>query len=287
MEIVPISESVCRLGEGPMWDHGDKLLYWVDSLAPSLFRHDPTSGETRKWDLPGQTVGSLALRRKGGLILAMDQGFHVFDPDSAYLQTVAEPLAGRDDQRFNDGKVDRRGRFIAGSMNCDYANDPEPKGDMFGLGCDLGVTAMLDGFICFNGPCFSPDGGTLYLTGRDMTAIEAFDYDAEKGDLDNGRVLIAGINPDGATVDAEGFVWSAQWDDACLLRIAPDGTIAARVDVPGQVVTSVMFGGPSLETIYVTTALRDGTPAPSPDAGKTLALLGTGFKGLPEPYFAG
>ena len=287
MEIVPISDDVCRLGEGPMWDHGDKLLYWVDGLAPRLFRHDPTSGETRNWDLPGQTVGSLAVRRKGGLILAMDQGFHVFDPDSAHLETVAEPLAGRDDQRFNDGKVDRSGRFIAGSMNRDYASDPEPKGDMFGLGCDLGVIAMLDGFVCFNGPCFSPDGGTLYLTGRDMTAIEAFDYDAEMGKLDNGRVLIAGINPDGATVDAEGFVWSAQWDDACLLRIAPDGTIAARVDVPGQVVTSVMFGGPALETIYVTTALRDSSPAPSPDAGKTLALLGAGFKGLPEPYFAG
>jgi len=287
MKITCVSEDVCRLGEGPLWDHDRQVLYWVDSLAPRLFRYDSSNRKTRSWDLPGQSVGSLAVCKTGGLILAMDLGFYRFDPDTGRTQVITEPLAGHDDQRFNDGKVDPRGRFVAGTMNRDYVHDVTPRGKMYGLNANLEPSEMLDGFVCFNGPCFSPDGHILYLTGRNMTAIEMFDYDAEAGCLSNGRNLIEGINPDGATVDAEGHVWSAQWDDACLLRIAPHGEVSDRLDIPGQVVTSVMFGGADLSTIYVTTALRDGSVSTSPDAGRTLAIHDSGYRGLPEPYFGG
>jgi L-arabinonolactonase len=286
MEIIPISDERCHLGEGPLWDQAEQALYWVDSLAPRLFRHDHESESTRSWDLPGRTVGSLAVRRSGGLILAMEQGFHGFDPSTGRLDLIAAPIV-RDDIRFNDGKVDRAGRFLAGGMNRDYLHASEPAGSMFRLDTDLSVVPVLDGFVCFNGPCFSPDGGTIYVTGRDMTAIEAFDYDMATGTASGGRVLIDGINPDGATVDAEGFVWSAQWDDQSLLRISPQGEIVARLDVPGQVVTSLMFGGPDLDIVYVTTATRGEEGGGSPDAGRTLALLGTGYKGLAEPRFGG
>lgn len=285
MDIIAVSAEPCQLGEGPVWDQTEQALYWVDSLAPSLFRLDYASGATRRWDLPARTVGSLAVRQAGGLILAMEQGFHAFDPDNGSLDLLAEPMAGLDDVRFNDGKVDRRGRFLAGGMNRDYLHAREPAGSMFRLDVDLAVTPVLDGFVCFNGPCFSPDGATLYVTGRDMAAIEAFDYDMTTGTASRGRVLIGGINPDGGTVDAEGYVWSAQWDDQCVLRISPQGEITARLDIPGQVVTSLMFGGPDLDIIFVTTAARDGAGAP--DAGCTLALHGTGYKGLAEPRFGG
>ena len=123
---------------------------------------------------------------------------------------------------------------------------------MYRLSPELELSEILDGFVCFNGPCFSADGELLYVTGRDESAIEVFDYGAEQRPR-NGRVLLEDCNPDGATVDAEGYVWSAQWDDASIIRIAPDGVIDKRIDFPGQVVSSVMFGGPKLDLIYVTT----------------------------------
>ncbi len=287
MEIVPVSHHRCKLGEGPLWDAADQVLFWVDSLAPALFRHDPASGTTDRWALPERTVGSLAVRESGGLILAMEQGFHGFDLETWTATPLSEPMAGRDDVRLNDGKVDRAGRFLAGGMNRDYINDTDPKGVLYRLDGDLGVAELLDGFICFNGPCFSPDGGTLYVTGRDTSAIEAFNYDQTSGALSKGRVLIADINPDGATVDTDGCLWSAQWDDACLLRITPDGTIDARIDVPGQTVTSVMFGGPDLDIIFVTTALGDDADTATPEAGRTLAIHGSGYRGLAEARFDG
>ena len=105
----------------------------------------------------------------------------------------------------------------------------------------------------------------------------------------NGRVLLQGCNPDGATVDAVGFIWSAQWDDACLLRIAPDGSVDARLEIPGQVVTSVMFGGADLDSIFVTT-IGDSVQGTTPggDApGRVLVIEGSGFRGRAEPRFKG
>ena len=287
MEIVPVSHHRCKLGEGPVWDVADQMLYWVDSLAPALFRHDPASGATDRWALPARTVGSLAVRADGGVVLAMEQGFYDFDLESWTATALSEPMAGQDDVRLNDGKVDRAGRFLAGGMNRDYVDDNDPKGVLYRLNGDHSASALLDGFICFNGPCFSPDGGTLYVTGRDMSAIEAFDYDQTSGTVGDGRVLIGGINPDGATVDADGFIWSAQWDDACLLRITPNGTIDARIEVPGQTVTSVMFGGPDLDIIFVTTAQPENSDTAMPEAGRTLAIHGSGYRGLAEPRFGG
>ena len=104
-----------------------------------------------------------------------------------------------------------------------------------------------------------------------------------------GRVFLSGCNPDGATVDADGFVWSAQWDDACLLRISPDGAIHARIEFPGQIVSSVMFGGPELDQIYVTTTAAEvcGVTPTAESPGRVLVVSDSGYRGRPEPRFAG
>ena len=159
---------------------------------------------------------------------------------------------------------------------------------MYRLDANFEVSEILDGFQCFNGPCFSADGAHLYVTGRKDGVIEVFDYG--RGQVPrNPRRLIGGCNPDGATVDAEGFVWSAQWDDACLLRIAADGSVDARLEIPGQVVSSVMFGGADLDRIYVTTLGRANYGAEPRDAqaGMTLAIDDSGYHGRPEPRFKG
>jgi sugar lactone lactonase YvrE len=286
MRIRALSEHRCHLGEGPLWDQQEQALYWVDSYGPTLYRYASDSGQTELWQLPGKQVGSIALRERGGLILAMDQGFFAFDAESGQVEVIDLPLAGRENLRLNDGKVDPFGSFVAGGMNIDYhQNENCP---MFLLSAQLEVSEVLDGFDCFNGPCFSDDGALLYVTGRTDGVIEVFDYDSQQRPR-NGRVLLQDCNPDGATVDAEGFVWSAQWDDACLLRIAPDGSVDTRVEIPGQIVSSVMFGGADLDLIFVTT-IGDSVHGATPvgDApGRVLVIEGSGFYGRAEPRFKG
>jgi len=286
VKISALSDDCCHLGEGPVWDVAAEALYWVDSYGPTLYRNDFSSGKTHSWSLPGKTVGSLAPREQGGLILAMDQGLYAFDPHSAAIESIVQPLAGREELRLNDGKVDPFGSFVTGAMNIDFTQKLDCS--MYRLSPALELSEILHGFICFNGPCFSADGGLLYVTGRDERAIEVFDYGA--GQLPrNGRVLLEDCNPDGATVDAEGYVWSAQWDDASIIRIAPDGIIDKRIDFPGQIVSSVMFGGPKLDLIYVTTIAGEvhGAAPAANGAGRVLVVSGAGYRGRAEPMFKG
>lgn len=286
MKISALGDYQCHLGEGPLWDVAEQALYWVDSYAPRIYRFDSSSGKIRFWDLPGKQVGSLALRERGGLILAMDQGFYAFEPGSGEVDVIDLPLSGRGDLRLNDGKVDPFGAFVAGGMNIDYRQ--RENCPMYRLSPQLEVTEILDGFECFNGPCFSHAGDLLYVTGRRDGVIEVFDYGPEQTP-GNGRVLLENCNPDGATVDAEGFIWSAQWDDACLLRIAPDGRIDTRLPVPGQVVSSVMFGGAGLDQIFVTT-IGDEVNGAAPSGklpGRLLVIEDSGFRGRAEPRFKG
>lgn len=286
MRIAPLGEARCGLGEGPVWDSREQALYWVDSLAPAVYRYDYAKRQTETWRLPGDSVGSLAPCERGGLIVAMDRGLYRFDLPDERIEAIALPLDGRDGLRFNDGKVDPHGAFVTGAMTIDLRSREDCP--MFRLRPDLQVERLLDGFACFNGPCFDKSGERIYVSGRVDGAIEVFEY-AGDGVPANGRVLIDGINPDGATVDAEGYLWSAQWDDACLLRIAPDGAIDRRLELPGQVVTSLSFGGPQFDRIFVTTlgAPAYGARPRHPDAGRTLEVTDSGFRGREEPRFRG
>lgn len=286
MKISALNDHQCHLGEGPLWDVAEQALYWVDSYSPRLFRYDNASARTVSWDLPGRQVGSIAVRERGGLILAMDQGFYAFEPQTGEAEAIAMPLAGRQGLRLNDGKVDPFGSFVAGGMNIDYRQSENCP--MFRLSPQLEVAEILDGFDCFNGPCFNEAGDLLYVTGRNEGVVEVFDYGPSQTPR-NGRALLEDCNPDGATVDAEGFIWSAQWDDECLLRIAPDGRVDTRLEIPGQIVSSVMFGGAELDQIFVTTVGNEVHGAvPSGELpGRLLVIENSGFRGRAEPRFKG
>ncbi len=110
-----VGDITCKLGEGPLWDPVDGVLYFIDSHGPTIFHHDPASGAVERRDVPGTTIGSLALREAGGMVIAMDAGFYVFDFDTGNCRVINEPEAHLPNCRFNDGKVDRQGCFVAGS----------------------------------------------------------------------------------------------------------------------------------------------------------------------------
>jgi len=290
MIIERIGEERYQLGESPIWDPREGLLYFVDSMAGAVLCHDPKTGGTRRWDVGCEYLGSLALREGGGAILVMDDGFHSFDFATGATSIIAEPEAGQDELCFNDCKVDRQGRLIAVSM---HTGSSDPVGAIYRMDPDLGCTRLDDGMVCPNGPCWSLDGGTLYVSDSYGDAIFAYDYDVASGGASNRRVFLStagsGGYPDGCTVDAEGYLWSAHFDSGTIRRIDADGRVGRIIDFPVQWVASLTFGGENHDVLYITTigAEYDGNSDASPDAGGLFAIRGLGIQGLPEPRFAG
>jgi L-arabinonolactonase len=289
LDAICVVECKNKLGEVPVWDVAERALYWVDIEGCLLQRYEPGSGATCSWRLP-ERVCALALRQKDGLVLALASGFAFFDPATGALKRLAAPEAHLPHNRMNDGKCDRRGRFWAGTMDDRLSS---PTGALYRLDPDLTCRRMESGIGISNSLAWSPDDSVFYFADTLRRTIFAYDFDAESGAISNRRVFTDCSDqpgaPDGSTIDAEGYLWNAQWDGWRLVRYAPDGRIDRVFDLPVQKPTSCMFGGPDLTTLYVTSAIWDLTGealAKQPNAGGVFAL-DVGVRGLPESRFAG
>lgn len=285
-----IVDSRSELGEGAVWDVRENCLWWLDINGDKVHRFDPETGKNAEWDV-GERVGCLAIREQDGLILAMKSGIYTFDTESGRTTFVIDP-EGKPDNRFNDGTTDRQGRFWAGTMRDDgvLATD----GTFYRVDFDLTVTAVLPGFFTTNGSAFSPDGKTMYVSdsNADVRTIWAMDYDTDTGNPLNRRVFfdsreVAG-RPDGGTVDADGCYWMAGVGGWQVVRITPEGKVDRIIEMPVEKPTKPMFGGPNLDTLYVT-SLKAGLPDLSnqPQAGSLFAITGLGVTGVPEARFQG
>jgi sugar lactone lactonase YvrE len=274
-----------RLGEVPVWSVRDRCLWWVDVLTPTLRRYAPDTGEHASWPIPVRSLGCVALRANGGLILGTDAGVLAFDPQSGATLLV-QPETDKPAHRLNDGRCDRHGRLWVGSMN-ERAFVPE--GTLFRVDPDLSVHPMLDRIKVPNAIAFSPDDRTLYFADTRAHTIWRFDFDLAEGRISNRRVFAetrAPARPDGACVDADGFLWNAHFAGACLVRYAPDGRVDRVVELPVGNPTCCCFGGDNLDILFVTSAsdpVLTGAP-PSDVCGKLIAL-DVGSRGLPEPVF--
>ncbi|WP_061934631.1 SMP-30/gluconolactonase/LRE family protein [Aureimonas sp. AU22] len=291
----------CRndLGEGPIWDAREQRVYWVDSTSAEVWSCRADGSDVRTWYVP-TFVGSMALRERGGAVLALASGFALYDFDTQEVTPVAGPFGPGSEYRFNDGKVDRAGRFFAGSMGYDFdpldvtiARRPARDGSLYRLDPDLTMHEIDTGFVCANAPCWSPDDRTFYCGDSEHNVIWAYDYDIATGAVSNKREFLSdrGFSRavDGATVDSEGFLWNAKVLGGRIVRHAPDGSIDRTIEVPVRNVTSITFGGPDLDVLYFTSMGRPmrGIPPRQAGAGGLFAIRGLGVTGIPEPRFAG
>jgi sugar lactone lactonase YvrE len=290
-----------HLGEGPIWDVEEGKLFWVDGTGrrvgkPAIWRYDPRDGKVENWRLD-RDVGAMVLGRDRNAVLALDDGFYFFDFTTGKTELIGLVDAEQPRTRLNDGKCDRRGRFFAGGM--DDKEELKICG-LWRLDPDLSITKVDGGIICSNGPCWSPDDKTFYFADTFQEEIWAYDYDLATG-LPSSRRLFASTKDDagvadGSTVDAEGYLWNAQLISGDLVRYAPDGTVDRRISMPVKNITSVNFGGPNLDEIYVTSMARVKHPAvhdhfaveakPQFGAGSLFRIRGLGIRGVPEPRFA-
>lgn len=289
VEIEKVDTERDRLGEGPLWDPQDRVLYWIDSNGCRIRRLDPAGGDVRNWPVSEQ-IGSMALRESGGAVIALKSGFHFFDFESGTATPIIDPEQGEGRTRFNDGKVDKQGRFLAGSMDMPGMN--AFRGSLYRLDPDLKLTRLRENVGVSNGPCFSPDGNTFYFADSPRKMIWAYDYDGATGDLSNMRTFIdlepLDAIPDGATVDADGCLWSALVSRGRIGCFSPDGELVRTIEMPTDHPSSVMFGGPGLDVLYVTSIWEWQQVKTENDAdGHLFAVRGLETAGLPEPRFAG
>jgi len=278
-----------KLGEGGLWSVEEQRLYWVDIRNNSFSRFDPASDKQEVFQV-GQSIGVLALRASGGFVMATRKGFAFWDEQQRELAYIAQPYGDDPDLRFNDGAVDARGRFWAGSMSDEEL--PE-KGILYRLDPDGSVHEMIRKVSVSNGVGWSPDNTIMYYTDShpSVRTIYAYDYDLESGTIANGRIFSANADdkgtPDGLTVDSEGFVWSAFWDGAKIIRFDPAGQIERIIKMPVLRPTSCVFGGADLTELYITSAgVNEADRAEYPLSGD-LFRIKTGIKGQPKYKFGG
>lgn len=292
MEVQCVADVRADTGECPVWDGARQVLWWVDIPGCRLYRFDPSSGETLGFALPSP-CGAFALREAGGLLLALKTGLCAFEPASGEITPLRPPPFEHPDDRFNDGRCDRQGRFWVCSMR--DPQDPQARaGAFYRIGPDLVPRAMISGLITGNGLAWSPDGRTLYQSDShaSVQTVWAWDYEPADGAISNRRVFadlheVEG-RPDGAAVDADGCYWTAANAGGQLIRYTPAGKIDRRVPLPVRRPTMLAFGGRALDVIYVTSMAPRAADSwdGQPQAGG-LFTLSIGIRGLPEPKFAG
>jgi D-xylono/L-arabinono-1,4-lactonase len=273
-----IADYACVTGEGPLWHAAEQRLYWVDIPQGRLFRYHPASG-AHEMCFEGRQLGGFTIQADGALLLFMDRGTIQLWRDGAFT-TVVEEIADERETRFNDVFADPAGRVFCGTMPT-----KDRPGRLYRLDTDGTLTMVLDGIGCSNGMGLTPDHTQLYYTDTGAREIYLFDYDRASGAIVNRRVFASnppeeGL-PDGMTVDAQGYVWSARWDGGCVVRYTPAGVLERRISFPAKKVSSVTFGGPDYTDMYITTAGGDNKPAEGAGAG-ALFRLNLGIQGVPE-----
>lgn len=283
MEPELVVDYQCVTGENPLWHPDEQRLYWLDIPKGRIFRYDPRTGDSELVQ-EGEPIGGFTIQSDGALLLFMARGA-VKIWGARQQTTVIEELPEERDTRFNDVIADPEGRVFCGTMR-----SPTHLGRLYRLDRDGTITRILEGIGTSNGMGFTPDRTQMYYTDTSKREIYLFDYDRATGHLSNQRVFVRTPDdpqegrPDGLTVDADGYVWSARWDGGCVVRYTPSGDEERRISFPARKVSCPTFGGPDYGDLYVTTAGGDNKAENGPGAGALfrVRLAEAGIRGVPE-----
>ncbi len=281
-------DTKATLGEGPVWDSRTQSIYWIDILEKRIYRGGDVLVQL------DHLIGCISPRKSGGLIVASGNpgrlSFASLNPDSAQLTPLASLRDEPSNNRFNDGKCDPRGRFLAGTMDM---GEKDPFGSFYSFD-GQSTTRLLGQVTISNGLTWSPDHKTLYFIDTPTREVKAFDYDLESGAIANPRLAVSIPEsfgwPDGMTSDTQGNVWIAMWGGAQITKWDPNtGKLLEQIPVPAKNVSSCVFGGPNRNELYITSARKGLDEAALKQYPLTGGLfrLETGVEGMPTFEFEG
>lgn len=277
-----------ELGECPVWSVSEQVLYFVDILAPALHRFHPRSGE-HKVMLVAEHIGCFGLKEEGGFVAALRSGVCMLDSKGQIVERVAQNPGEAERSRFNDGRVDRFGRFWCGSL---WEPQDRNGGKLCRLDENLQLTVQAEDIKISNGLAFSPDSRWMYHTDTPNGVLYRYPMN-EQGEIGPREVLQRFVQeqgglPDGAAVDSEGFYWAAMFDGSRVIRLNPsNGEIVDEIPLPVRWPTMVAFGGEDLKTLYITSSREDRTEqelAEYPQSGDVFAVR-VEVAGIAEPLF--
>lgn len=276
------------LGESPLWDPRAQCLWWVDVVANKLMaaRADGVLVFEKQFDLPVTSIG-LAVE---GLVASMADGFALISNDGV-VSYLDRPAIGGDGIRFNDGKLDRAGRFIAGTMQVDTA--AEAQGTLWQLGLQAAAKKVEEGVRISNATCFSVDGDCMYFADSLEGILRRYPYEKKTGELGRPGVLVDlkmyNSVPDGATVDSDGCIWVALVQAQAIACFTPDGVLKQMIDLPIPFPSCPAFGGEDYATLYITSISDSGhrLKTEHPDGGRIIQIDGLAARGVPEGVFRG
>jgi len=275
------------LGEGIIWDAASASVWWTDIDGSKLYRYQSEDKKLDHWTTP-ERLGSFALVSDSEfLICGFASGFAYFNPHSGELQWLEKIEQNNPGTRLNDGRADRQGRFWAGSM---VESGDGGAGALYCLDQQLQVASKVSGLTISNGLCWSPDSTVMYHTDTPSRRIHAYDFDAATGAIANQRCLVCTEKdcfPDGSSVDAEGYIWNAQWGASQVVRYSPEGDVDFVLPLPVSQPTCVAFGGPKLDRLFVTSATQgfdEQTLSAEPEAGNVLVFQ-TNISGIADARF--
>lgn len=284
VEVRCVVNAADRLGEGPVWSSVEQRLYWFDIKGLRLAWYEPATQQSGSFTLP-MRASAAAPRARGGLFIATEKGLATLDPLKGVIELV-QPYELGPGFRTNDGKIDMEGRFWWSTMDDDGGKRP---GSVFRTDPGGKTTRVLTGIHIPNTVSFSPDGSKLYMADSKLQTL----FVHQTADLSKvaefAHTRGTKASPDGSAVDAEGYLWNAQWGGARIVRYSPEGKVDRVIQMPVEQPTSCAFGGRNLDTLYVTSAwdeLSEAARAKQPLAGGLFAI-DVGVKGLELPVFRG
>jgi sugar lactone lactonase YvrE len=277
------------VGESPVWVAAEQALYWVDIPARRVSRWSAATGHTDHW-ATHEMAACIAPAANAGWICGMESGvFQLsFRGERADARRLASVTHARPGMRFNDGRCDRQGRLRAGTMVMDMGANARD-GVVYAFDGANALRPLVDGLMVPNGLAFSPDGRTMYLSDSHPLAqqVWAFDYHVESGTPSSQRLFVDMKQfpgrPDGAAVDADGCYWTCANDAGLLLRFTPAGRLDRSLPLPVRKPAMCAFGGPALDTLYVTSIRPEGIDLSDQPLAGGLFALRPGVRGLPEP----
>ncbi len=285
-----------ELGEGVIWDAAGGSFWWTDIERHRLYRYQLANQDLQSWTTPERLAsfalvepGSVSVGAEQRLVAGFESGFAYYDPESGSLEWLTKIDPDNSHTRLNDGRADRQQRFWAGGVvePLGYAGEA---GKLYCLDQDLQCSEKLGDIAISNSLCWSPNSQIMYHTDTPTQRIDQYDFDPLTAGLSNRREFVtteAGCYPDGSTVDAQGYVWNAQWGGSQIVRYSPDGSTDLVLSLPVSQPTCVAFGGANLDVLFITSArqnLSDQALKEQPLAGSCL-IYQTPFRGLSDPLF--
>src|SRR5690606_22089466 len=190
--------------------------------------------------LTGLMVGTVVPAESGNMVLALEDGFYSFDPQTGTRQLIVKPYQEVKANRFNDGKCDPAGRFWAGTMS---KAGKQHAGALYRLDPDGNAHKMIDKVSVSNGITLSLDHTNMYYIDTSTQKVNAWDYQLDAGVISNSRTALdvpAEMGaPDGMTIDADGNLWIALWNGSAVGCWNPEtGKLLKTIAVPARNVTS-------------------------------------------------